>query len=137
VPVRIEIGPRDLAAGAASVTRRDRGPKEREAIPLAELPQRLPGLLEEIQRGLFDRAVALRKARSVQLGSAAEVTEYFGRDDAGFAHVHVADDPAIAALLDPLKVTVRCVPMDGPDEPGVCVVTGREVPRRSVLARSY
>ena len=137
VPVRIEIGPRDLAAGTASVTRRDRGPKEREAIPLAELPQRLPSLLGEIQQGLFDRAAAFRKARSVPLGSPAEVREYFGRDDAGFAHVHVADDPAISALLDPLKVTVRCVPMDGPAEPGTCIVTGREVPRRSVLARSY
>ncbi len=137
MPVRIEIGPRDLAAGTASVSRRDRGPKEREAIPLAELPGRLPTILGEIQQGLFDRAAAFREARSVRLGSAAEVTEYFGRDDAGFAWVHVADDPAIAALLDPLKVTVRCIPMDGPDEPGMCVVTGREVPRRSVLARSY
>ena len=137
VPVRIEIGPRDLAAGTASVTRRDRGPKEREAIPLADLPARLPVILAEIQQWLFDRAVAFRESHSVRLGSAAEVTEYFGRSEAGFAHVHVADDPAVAALLDPLKVSVRCTPMDGPHEPGACVVTGREVPRRSVLARSY
>ncbi|MBM4021034.1 MAG: proline--tRNA ligase [Planctomycetes bacterium] len=137
VPVRIEIGPRDLAAGAASVTRRDRGPKEREAIPLAELPARLPVILAEIQRGLFDRAAAFREARSVRLGSVAEVTNHFGRDDAGFAWVHVADDPAVAALLDPLKVTVRCSPLEGPDEPRTCIVTGRAVARRSVLARSY
>jgi prolyl-tRNA synthetase len=137
VPVRIEIGPRDLAAGAASVCRRDRGPKEREAIPLAELPARLPAILAEIQQGLFDRAAAFRTAKSVRLGSTAEVTAHFGRDDAGFAWVHVADDPAVAALLDPLKVTVRCIPQDGPDEPGKCIVTGRDVSRRSVLARSY
>jgi len=137
VPVRLEIGPRDLAAGAASLTRRDRGPKEREAIPLADLPARLPEILAEIQQGLYDRAAAFRESRSVRLQSAAEVTEYFGRDDAGFAWVHVADDPAIAALLDPLKVTVRCIPQDGPDEPGRCIVTGREVARRSVLARAY
>jgi len=111
VPVRIEIGPRDLAAGTASVTRRDRGPKEREAIPLAELATRLPAILAEIQQGLFDRAAAFREARSVRLGSAAEVRNYFAQADAGFAHVHVADDPAIAPLLDPLKVTVRCIPM--------------------------
>jgi len=137
VPVRLEIGPRDLAAGAASLTRRDRGPKEREAIPLAELPARLPEILAEIQQGLFDRAAAFRESRSVRLESVADVSEYFGRDDAGFAWVHVADDPAIAALLDPLKVTVRCIPQDGPDEPGKCIVTGREVARRSVLARAY
>ena len=137
VPVRIEIGPRDLAAGAASVCRRDRGPKEREAISLADLPARLPAILAEIQQGLFDRAAAFRTAKSVRLGSTAEVTAHFGRDDAGFAWVHVADDPAVAALLDPLKVTVRCIPQDGPDEPGKCIVTGRDVSRRSVLARSY
>jgi len=137
VPARIEIGPRDLAAGAASVCRRDRGAKEREAIPLADLPGRLPVILEEIQAGLFARAAAFREARSARLGSVAEVSEYFGRDDSGFAWVHVADDPAVAATFDPLKVTVRCIPQDGPDEPGTCIVTGREVPRRSVLARAY
>ena len=119
------------------MTRRDRGSKEREAIPLAELATRLPAILAEIQQGLFDRAAAFRAARSVHLGSAAEVRDYFAQADAGFAHVHVADDPAIAPLLDPLKVTVRCIPMDGGDEPGICIVTGREVARRSVLARSY
>jgi prolyl-tRNA synthetase len=51
--------------------------------------------------------------------------------------VHVADDPAVAAAFDPLKVTVRCIPMEGADEPGTCVVTGKPVSRRSVLARSY
>jgi prolyl-tRNA synthetase len=137
VPVRIEIGPRDLAAGTASVSRRDRGPKEREAIPLADLPARLPVMLDAIQRELFERAAAFRAARTVRLESAAEVEAAFGREDAGFALVHVADDPAVGALLDPLKVTVRCIPMEGADEPGRCIVTGREVSRRSVLARAY
>jgi len=139
VPVRVEIGPRDLAAGAASVSRRDRGPKEREAVPLAELPTRLPGILEEIQRGLFEKARAFRDARSRRLGSRAEVADFFGTGETagGFAWVHVADDPAVAEAFDPLKVTVRCVPMEGPDEPGSCVVTGRPVSRPSVLARAY
>jgi len=141
VPIRIEIGPRDLAAGAGSVTRRDRGPKERVAIPLAEMPVRAAAMLEEIQAGLFERAQAFRAERSVRLGSAAEVREFFGAGEGGgrggFAHVHVADDPAVAAAFDPLKVTVRCIPMDGDDEPGTCIVTGAPVTRRSVLARSY
>jgi prolyl-tRNA synthetase len=141
VPIRVEIGPRDLAAGAASVTRRDRGPKERLAVPLAELPARAAAILEEIQAGMFDRAKAFRAERSVRLGSAAEVHEFFGAGEGtgrgGFVHVHVADDPAVAAAFDPLKVTVRCIPMEGDDEPGTCIVTGKPVSRRSVLARSY
>jgi prolyl-tRNA synthetase len=55
----------------------------------------------------------------------------------GFAHVHVADDPAVAAAFDPLKVTVRCIPLEENDAPGTCIVTGRPVAGRSVLARSY
>jgi prolyl-tRNA synthetase len=139
VPVRVEIGPRDLAAGAASVSRRDRGPKEREAVPLAELPARLPAMLDEIQRGLFEKARAFRESKSRRLGSRAEVVEFCGTGagGGGFARVHVADDPAVAEAFDPLKVTVRCIPMDGPDEPGTCVVTGQAVARPSILARAY
>jgi prolyl-tRNA synthetase len=70
------------------------------------------------------------------------VLEYFGAGEGGtaktgFARVHVADDAAVTAALDPLKVTVRCVPMEGPDEPGTCVFTGRPVARPSILARAY
>ena len=140
VPLRVEIGPRDLAAGAVSVTRRDRGPKERTSVPLAQFAAEAPRLLEEIQQGLFAKARTFRDAKSVRLATQADVLAYFseGRaQESGFAHVHVADDPAVAAVLDPLKVTVRCIPMDGPDEPGTCIVTGKPVPRPSVLARSY
>jgi prolyl-tRNA synthetase len=142
VPLRVEIGPRDLAAGTVSLSRRDRGPKEREAVPLAEFAARVPAILDEMQRGLFAKARAYRDDRTVRLGTAAEVVDYFGKDEggakkAGFAHVHVADDPAVAAMLDPLKVTVRCFPMEGNDDPGTCVVTGKPVTGRSVLARAY
>jgi prolyl-tRNA synthetase len=142
VPLRVEIGPRDLAAGGVSVSRRDRGPKERVSMPLAQFVAEAPTLLAELQAGLFEKARAFRDERSVRLDSQAEVLDFFAEtgDKAGrggFAHVHVADDPAVTALLDPLKVTVRCIPMDGPDEPGTCIVTGKPVSRRSVLARAY
>jgi prolyl-tRNA synthetase len=51
--------------------------------------------------------------------------------------VHVADDPAVAAALDPLRVTVRCIPTEGPDEPGTCIVIGQPTSRPSVLAKAY
>ena len=144
VPLRVEIGPRDLAAGAVSVSRRDKGPRERQSLPLTQFVAEVAGMLEDLQRGMFDRALAFREQHSVRLGSTAEVIEFFERPaeqgtavQGGFAHVHVADDPAVAALLDPLKVTVRCIPLEGNDDPGTCIVTGRPVAGRSVLARSY
>ena len=142
VPLRVEIGPRDLAAGTVSLCRRDRGPKEREAVPLTEFAPRVPALLTEIQQALFDKAQAFRDAGTVRLDSSAAVIDYFSagdneRSQAGFARVHVADDPAVMEILDPLKITVRCIPMEGNDDPGTCIVTGQPVTGRSILARAY
>ena len=113
-------------------------------MPLAQFVAEAAGLLGEVQAGLFQRAAAFRGRHSVRLGSRAEVIDFFERPaekgspvQGGFAHVHVADDPAVAEAFDPLKVTVRCVPLEDNDDPGTCIVTGRPVPGRSVLARSY
>ena len=105
VPVRVEIGPRDLAAGTVSIARRDEPPKQKFSMPLEDFPKK-----------------------------AADVSQ---QDTAGFAYVHVADDPAVAEALDPLKVTVRCTPMDWDEDPGKCLYTGKSVSRRSVISRSY
>jgi prolyl-tRNA synthetase len=144
VPLRVEIGPRDLAAGTVSLTRRDRPPKERTSLALDTFAALVPGLLEEIQQGMFKRACDFRQRKSVRLDSLDAVRAFFGSDGGGegkgaggFVHAHVADDPAVAEAFDPLKVTVRCIPMEGDDEPGPCIVTGKPVTRRSVLARSY
>jgi len=143
VPLRVEIGPRDLAAGMVSVCRRDRPPKERVSLPFDGFATQAPALLAEIQQGLFERAAAFRTARTVTVDSQADLVARFREEGAaeagqgGFVRAHVADDPAVAAVCDPLKVTVRCIPMDGDDEPGRCIITGQPVTRRSILARAY
>jgi len=142
-PLRVEIGPRDIAAEQVSVFRRDRGPKDRENTPTKALIEGIGGVLEEMQTGLLERARAYREANTKRLSSLAEVTEFFAEPakgkglHGGFAIVQVADDPAVAAALDPLKVTVRCIPTDGPDEPGTCIITGQPTTRPSVLAKAY
>jgi len=143
VPLRVEIGPRDLAEHAVSFFRRDRGVKDRESMALDAFIEAVPDQLEAIQEGLLARAGSFRDSHTRRLESLAEVEAFFtppadGRGmHGGFALVHVADDPAVTAALDPLKVTVRCVPVEGDDEPGKCVVTGRPTSRRSVLAKAY
>jgi prolyl-tRNA synthetase len=142
-PLRVEIGPRDIAAEQVSVFRRDRGPKDRENTPTKAFIEGIGGVLEEMQTGLLERARAYRQASTKRLSSLAEVTEFFAEPakgkglHGGFAIVQVADDPAVAAALDPLKVTVRCIPTDGPDEPGTCIITGQPTTRPSVLAKAY
>jgi prolyl-tRNA synthetase len=77
MPVRVEIGPHDLAPKSVSVFRRDRRPKERASHAIEAFVAGAAGLLEEIQTGLLERARAYREANTKRLTSLAEVTEFF------------------------------------------------------------
>src|SRR5437867_11550523 len=76
VPVRIEIGPRDLASGQVTIVRRlDRAKK---AVPFAELQTTIPAMLEHIQEALFKRALEFRESHTVRLDSLAAMVRFFG-----------------------------------------------------------
>ena len=86
VPLRLEIGPRDIDAGVVSLTRRDRGPKERTAVPRAEIVARIGELLGEIQRGLLERAEKFQKEHTREItepGRASRVVSTEERRQAG------------------------------------------------------
>ncbi len=78
VPVRIEVGPRDVDAGNVVLVRRDRAkgdPDQKQVVPVAELPQRLRGLLEEIQQSLFDQAKAFLDSHTFRVSDRDEFFE--------------------------------------------------------------
>ncbi|HWA71682.1 MAG TPA: proline--tRNA ligase [Polyangiaceae bacterium] len=154
IPLRIEIGPRDVANGTAMVARRDRGPREKESVPFADLPRRVNELLKEIQDSLFERALRTRDEHTRAIDGRAEFDRYFTPQNAqkpeihgGFALSHWCGSPKCEAVLkDALKVTIRCVPVYGIasckaaeqlEQPGACVVCGESSPRRVVFAKSY
>jgi prolyl-tRNA synthetase len=142
VPIRLEIGPKDIANGAAFVARRDTG--ESKSMPQAEIVANLPKLLAEIQSNLFARALALREQNTVELKNEAEFREYFQPDDdqgrsqgGGFAKCWFASEAAVQPLLDELKVTIRCVPLDAPKGPGTCFLTNQPAQQQAIFAKSY
>jgi prolyl-tRNA synthetase len=142
VPLRIEVGPKDMAQNAAFVARRDTGTKT--SVPRAQLVATIGETLAEIQRNLFERARKLRDDNLCQINDVKQLEAYFtprSEDKpeihGGFARVHVADDPAVDAALKDWKVTVRCIPLEGEDEPGTCLFTGKSVARRAILAKAY
>jgi prolyl-tRNA synthetase len=144
VPLRVEIGPRDLASDSVFVGRRDRAPKEKTSVPRAQFIAEVAQILRDMQDGLFQRASAIRDAHTHHVDSLAEFREFFTpRDEknpeihGGFALCHWADDPQVDEILQPLKVTLRCIPIHGDDEPGKCVFTGRPSRRRVVFAKAY
>jgi prolyl-tRNA synthetase len=141
IPLRIEIGPRDIESGTVMVARRDRGTKDKESIPRADLPSRLPVILAEIQQGLFDRAKAFRDANTQLIENKADFEAYFAEGGPqGFAVVHWAGDAAIEKeLREKFKVTVRNVPqnLESAKGEGTCIFTGKPSPQRVIFAKAY
>jgi prolyl-tRNA synthetase len=144
-PVRIEIGPRDLAQGTVALTRRDKGVKEKEFLPVAQVVEQLPAILQSIQDTLYARALAYRNANTVPLNSRDEFYAYFTPKDAnkpeihgGFAQAHWCGCGECEEVVKTdLKVTIRCIPFDAVEEEGACVVCGKPSTKRVLWAKSY
>jgi prolyl-tRNA synthetase len=145
VPVRLEIGPRDIASASVFVGRRDRGPKDRVSLPRAQFVAELPALLDEIQAGLLERARAFRAQHTRIIDTKDDFYAFFTPANAekpeihgGFAMAHWAGSRAEEEQLkNDLNVTIRCIPQDGATEPGTCFFTGRPSQRRLVFAKAY
>ena len=142
VPIRLEIGLRDIDNGTLFPARRD-GVKSEKVAP-AEFVANVAATLAEMQQGLFDRAAKLRDEATVRIDSLAEFERFFTPKNAdnpeihgGLAYCHFVDSPEIEEKLKELKVTVRCVPLDGEAEAGTCIFTGKPSAKRGVFAKSY
>jgi prolyl-tRNA synthetase len=148
VPVRIEIGPRDIASGTVALSRRDQPVKAKVLKPAAEVVAELPAILNEIQNTLYDRAKSLRDANTVKIDSRADFYDFFTPQNkekpeihGGFALAHWSGSADVEARIkEDLKVTIRCIPFDPEvrdNEPGKCILSGEPSPRRVVFAKSY
>jgi prolyl-tRNA synthetase len=135
VPVRIELGPRDLDKGQVVLVRRDTG--EKEFLAAEGLEQRLPELLETIQKDLFRKALEFRTANTHRVDDYATFRESL-ESKGGFYLAHWDGTPETEAKVkEETKATIRCLPFDAEEDPGACMVTGKPSPRRVVWSRSY
>ena len=145
VPIRVELGPRDLEKGSVAVARRDRGPKEKAFVPNAEFVGQAGAILEEMQAGLLAKATAYRDANTVKIDTKEEFYAFFTAKNSakpeihgGFALAHWNGSREVEERIkDDLKVTIRCIPFNAPEEDGRCILTGEPSQRRVVWAKSY
>jgi len=141
VPIVLELGPRDLAAGSIVLKRRDRGDKR--SIPTTGVAEKLRVVLGEMQNDMFRAAQQRMKANTVLANSIGEVESLLNEVTAEkgggkFVMAHVKDDPRCDLRVKAFKATIRCIPLvDEYDGPGKCIVTGEPVERRAVLAKAY
>ncbi len=144
IPVRAEVGPRDMEQRAVFVGRRDHGPKEKQAIPRDEFIGTIGAILDDIQDNLLARARAHRDEHSREITSEAEFLEFFtpqNKEDpeihGGFAIMGFCCDPELEErIAKEHKVTVRCIPIATENEEVPCVFTGKPG-KRVVFAKSY
>lgn len=135
VPVRLAVGPRDLANGVVEVARRDT--KEKFAMNIEGIAAEIKQLLDAIQTNLFETSLARRTAGMHTVDSYEEFKTRL-EAEGGF---YLAHWDGTAETEEKVKketqATIRCIPLDIPSEPGVCMVTGKHSAGRVVFAKAY
>jgi prolyl-tRNA synthetase len=123
VPLRIDLGLRDLQARRVTVTRRDTG--EKQEIPLDAMPDQVGDLLEAVQSGLFEDAAAFREANTHRASSYDELRSTIA-ERGGFVVGAWCGDPGCEAKVKAeTKATIRFVPLEPQDPGAACIVCGR------------
>ena len=135
IPVRIEVGPRDVAKQCGMVARRD--VREKESIELESITAHVCDLLEKIQENLFQRALEFREQNTRRAKNYEEFCEIM-KKEGGFVMAHWNGSPEVEAKIKgDTKATIRCIPLDSDPVPGKCMVTGEPSEREVVFAVAY
>lgn len=134
VPVRLAVGARDIEQNAVEVVRRDT--LEKEVVSLDGIVETVETLLKEIQNNLFEKARKFRDEHIFCVETYDEFKEQI--EKGGFILAHWDGTPETEERIkNETKATIRCIPLDGDDTPGKCMVTGNPSARRVIFARAY
>jgi prolyl-tRNA synthetase len=137
-PLRLELGPRDLAGGSAMMAKRTGG---KEPIPMEGIAERLRTELEAMQREMFEAALARREANSLRGPKSREEFVAFLERDGGFVYAGFCGDPLVEAEIKAAtKATIRCLPdaeFRSEEPPTTCIWTGRPATVEAVWAKAY
>ena len=135
VPVRIAIGGRDLENGTVEVARRDT--MEKETLLQADIENKIAHLLEQIQDNLFQKAQAMREAKTFKADSYEEFKTIL-ETSPGFIMAHWdGSSETEQKIKEETKATIRCIPLNNKEENGVCIYSGKPSTQRVVFARAY
>jgi prolyl-tRNA synthetase len=129
------LGARDLENGVAEVARRDT--REKQSLPLEGLAPALHQLLEEIQQNMYNRAKTYRDEHITPANSWEEFVDLLD-NKGGFILAHWdGTGETEEEIKDLTKATIRCIPLDAPEEDGVCIRSGKPSKQRVLFARAY
>src|SRR5437773_10813159 len=133
--VRIALGARDLENGVAEVARRDT--KEKQSISLGGLTEHITNLMTEIQQNIFNKATAHRDQHVTKVDSWEEFVKILN-EKGGFISAHWDGTAETeTAIKEKTKATIRCIPLNNPEESGKCILTGKPSTQRVLFAVAY
>lgn len=135
VPLRVELGPKDIAKNQAVLARRDTG--EKMFVPIPDVPGKCLDLLLEIQESLFRKAMEFRNQNITRVDSYEDFKKVLD-EKGGFVNAHWDGSAETEKLIkEETKATIRCIPLDNPKEEGKCIRSGKPSAQRVLFARSY
>jgi prolyl-tRNA synthetase len=145
IPLRVEIGPKDIAQDSVFVGRRDREPKDKESVRRDVFVKTLVSTLDDIQKNLFDRASRLREENTVRIDSKDDFYAFFTPKNPKKAEIHggfalshwCGGQGCEEKIKEDLSVTIRCIPLAGETEAGICIACGGNSNTRVVFAKAY
>jgi prolyl-tRNA synthetase len=134
VPVRLAIGARDLENGTVEIARRDT--KEKNTVPLDGIENTIEKLLETIQHDMYQKALKFRDSHIRKVDNWEDFLVKI--EEPGFISAHWDGTSETEDKIKELtKATIRCIPLNNPQEDGVCVYSGKPSKERVIFARAY
>ena len=134
VPVRLVLGARDIENGTIEVMRRD--PLEKETVAIDGIEDYVVKLLDDIQANIYTKALNHRLSMTTKVDTWEEFKEQIEKGGFILAHWDGTTETE-EKIKEETKATIRCIPLDGEEEEGKCVYTGKPSKRRVIFARNY
>jgi prolyl-tRNA synthetase len=145
IPLRVEIGPRDIAENSVYVGRRDKAPNEKSAFNRDQFVAEITEILDEIQESIFQRALAYREEHTLDIEDKKTFYEFFTPRDENKPEIHggfavsgwCGSDECESKLKDDLAVTIRCIPFESEKDKGRCICCGKASESPAIFAKAY
>jgi prolyl-tRNA synthetase len=145
IPLRLEIGPRDIVKDSVMLARRDKEPKEKHSVNIDNLADYILNTLTEIQMGYYQKALDFKNKWTIDINDKEEFYRFFTPENieepeisGGFANSYWCGNPSCEEKIkEDLKVTIRCIPFAAKEESGKCICCGKPSTRRVIFAKAY
>ncbi len=145
MPIRLEIGKRDMASASVFMGRRDLEPRDKKGLSWQEFVENAESILNEIQDNIFAKALKFRDENTVEIDNIEEFEAFFTPKDknkpeihGGFVAAHwCGSTECEEKIKDDLKVTIRNIPFSSKEEEGLCICCGKASKKRVIFSKSY